>query len=198
MYTLIIDTSTERGIVALAQGINVLFTCPLPVGLQNSKSLLSTITHALDTLKISPSQLKVIGVGIGPGAYTGIRVGVATASGLALGLGVPLCGFSSLSGFVSEKEGLFASVIDAKMGGVYFLIQERKGTELIEHSMPALGSVAATESYATVVGPSFERLPLKNAAEKHPDSLHLAHLVEKKFQMQDYSLTGQVDILYLR
>ena len=67
-----------------------------------------------------PSKLKAIVVGIGPGSFTGIRVGLATAKGLALGANVPVYGISSLAVWaLSCGEGLRAVVLDARQGEVY-------------------------------------------------------------------------------
>jgi tRNA threonylcarbamoyl adenosine modification protein YeaZ len=58
-------------------------------------------------------------IGVGPGSYTGIRVGVAVARGLAYAWKVPLIGAPSLCSFIPDEEGPFAVVVDAKVGGIY-------------------------------------------------------------------------------
>jgi len=85
------------------------------------------VTGELDALfaraGVRPQDLAGIAVGTGPGSYTGLRVGVATAKGLARGLGVPLRGEPSLTaaaaGALSEAqpEGLVA--FDARRGNLY-------------------------------------------------------------------------------
>jgi tRNA threonylcarbamoyladenosine biosynthesis protein TsaB len=80
----------------------------------------------LDEAGVTKSQLDAIAVGIGPGAFTGVRLAVALAQGIALGLGVPVVPVSTLA--VLAQSGLPADVtagqpivaaIDARMGEVY-------------------------------------------------------------------------------
>lgn len=85
------------------------------------------ITGALDTLfeeaGLSPKDLLGVGVGVGPGSYTGLRVGVATAQGIARGLGLPLRGESTLlaaaAGVLSETQPYGIVALDARRGNVY-------------------------------------------------------------------------------
>ncbi len=63
---------------------------------------------------IEPRELDGVVVGTGPGSFTGIRIGLATARGLALGLGVPVAGVSTLRGYASGRP-----VIDARRGEVF-------------------------------------------------------------------------------
>ncbi|MCY4353703.1 MAG: tRNA (adenosine(37)-N6)-threonylcarbamoyltransferase complex dimerization subunit type 1 TsaB [Truepera sp.] len=69
-----------------------------------------------------PRNLSGIGVGIGPGSYTGLRVGLATAKGLARGLNIPLAGCDTLEALaasdLAEGETVYAT-LDARRGNVY-------------------------------------------------------------------------------
>ena len=63
---------------------------------------------------IEPRELDGVVVGTGPGSFTGIRIGLATARGLSLGLGVPVAGVSTLHAFAGGRP-----VIDARRGEVF-------------------------------------------------------------------------------
>ncbi|NGX62074.1 MAG: tRNA threonylcarbamoyladenosine biosynthesis protein TsaB, partial [Chlamydiae bacterium] len=114
-----LDTSTERSLVAVADREGVLFVERLPEGLRSSQYLFPAIEAGLQSLSLAPRDLGAVAVTVGPGSFTGVRVGVATAKGIAKGHNLPLIPLSSLEGFVSEREGIFASLIDARMGGAY-------------------------------------------------------------------------------
>lgn len=85
------------------------------------------ITGALDTLfeqaGLTPKELRGVCVGVGPGSYTGLRVGVATAQGLARGLNLPLRGESTLlavaAGVLNDAEPRAVVALDARRGNVY-------------------------------------------------------------------------------
>jgi N6-L-threonylcarbamoyladenine synthase len=75
----------------------------------------------LESIALEPASLAAVAVGRGPGSFTGVRIGVATAKGLAHGLRVPLVGFGTLDAVAhnAEAEGLIGVVGDAMRGEVY-------------------------------------------------------------------------------
>ncbi len=93
---LAIDTATTRIVVALgspdgqSEG-----AATWEAGYRHGETLLATTSRFLAELNIRRSRLSAIVVGIGPGAFTGLRVGMATAKGLAHGLGLPIVGIST-------------------------------------------------------------------------------------------------------
>src|SRR5262245_8429585 len=118
---LLIETSTERAMVAFVQGEEPLFHAELPFGYQHSRHLVSLVDRGLKALQLTPQELKAVVVGVGPGSYTGMRVGAMTAKMLSFAAGVPLIGICTLHTFVPQRQqGPFATLIDAKIGGVYF------------------------------------------------------------------------------
>ncbi len=107
------------------------------IGRDHAKRIIVEIDKLFQTAKATPSQLAGIGVGIGPGSYTGVRVGIATAKALAKGLNVPLVGVSTLAatayGALKDNErGIIA--LDARRGSVYAGVFEKKENEVQEHS----------------------------------------------------------------
>ncbi|HET9084697.1 MAG TPA: tRNA (adenosine(37)-N6)-threonylcarbamoyltransferase complex dimerization subunit type 1 TsaB, partial [Candidatus Limnocylindrales bacterium] len=93
---LAIDTATTRVVIAtgsqsgIADGIST-----WPAGYRHGETLLPSIGRFLGEQNIRRSRLTGIVVGTGPGAFTGLRVGIATAKGMAHGLGIPLVGVST-------------------------------------------------------------------------------------------------------
>lgn len=200
MKVLIIDTSTEQGLVAVCERAEILFSEPFPFGLKNSKYALPAVQRGFALLGLAPSDLAAIAITVGPGSFTGIRVGCALAKGMALGANLPLISLCSLSGFISSQEGRFASVIDARIGGAYVLMQERRGTEIIELGEPSLVETKELARLLAgcrqIVGPSFERLFLPQAIQTPPDAEHLAKLAYRKWMRGE--VKDDLEMIYLR
>jgi len=74
-------------------------------GYRHGETLLATIGRFLGEQNIRRSRLTGIVVGIGPGAFTGLRVGIATAKGLAHGLGLPIVGISTAEALLADTTG---------------------------------------------------------------------------------------------
>jgi len=90
-----------------------------------SESLAAAIAAARDAAELELSALKAIVVGLGPGSFTGLRVGLATAKGLAFGAGVPVYGVSSLAVLAAScGPGLVAPILDARLGEVFGALYE--------------------------------------------------------------------------
>ena len=120
---LLIDTAMPQGLVALARGGEIM----AHVYLQESRSHGEKLAHAIDTVmstaSLTPKDLHGIVVGIGPGSFVGVRVGLSTAKGFALALKIPLWGVStlaSLAGGVCDKaSSRVMALIDARRGQGY-------------------------------------------------------------------------------
>lgn len=83
--------------------------------------VLAAVERLLGSAALRPADLTAIAVGRGPGSFTGVRIGAATAKGLAHGLGVPLVGFGTLDAIARRvpAEGLVGVLGDAMRGEVY-------------------------------------------------------------------------------
>lgn len=122
MKILAIDTSTLSGSVALCDGAALVAEEELGSGVTHSERLLSAIDHLLAASRWDKNEIEAIAVAIGPGSFTGLRIGLATAKGLALGLGLPIAGASSLLTLAYNgrlAEATVVPVIDARRGEVY-------------------------------------------------------------------------------
>lgn len=96
----------------------------------HAKRLLNELGSLLSEVGVDKRQLAGVGVGLGPGSYTGLRVGVAAAQGLARGLGVPLGGGSTLQAvaagtLAANEKGVVA--LDARRGHVYGGVFHKRG-----------------------------------------------------------------------
>lgn len=211
---LFIDTSTERGVIAFRENNKILFERELPFGPIQSKFLLPYLTESLSFLP-SPLPLDAIGVGIGPGSYTGIRLGVSVAQALAYCWKVPVVGISSLEGFVpaSLSEGRYAAVLDARIGGIYFQIGEIDGKGEVVKGAPQVCPIEEVgevfEGVTHLVTPSSRALKIKLQEsypsiawvwEERPPSISAAldSVEDAYLQGKGKCPPEKLDLLYLR
>lgn len=138
MTMLLIETCTERSLAGIYEAGKLLFCAQLPIGLNSSKFIMSEIQRGMDKLGFQMSCITSIAVGVGPGSYTGIRVGAIIAKTLAFALKVPVVGIPTLESFLPQTEGAFAVMLDARSGGVYMLRGAKTGEKMIYKSTSEL------------------------------------------------------------
>ena len=88
----------------------------------HSKRLLGSIEYIMQHCEMSWYDIDGIAISLGPGSFTGLRIGLATTKGLAMAAGLPLIGVSSLDGLAAQlpyAEHLICSVLDARKKEVY-------------------------------------------------------------------------------
>ena len=95
-YILAFDTSISKGKCSVLCSTGAAEEVLLSEESRISRTLLPQVEQLLDSRNIAANMIQAIGVSIGPGTFTGLRVGLSCAKGLSLGLGCPLYGFSSL------------------------------------------------------------------------------------------------------
>ena len=139
-------------------------------GLTHSRTLLAMTDALMKNLDISASELDVIAVSRGPGSFTGVRIGVSAAKGIAWGLDKPVCGVSTLEAMACQTpvEGaLICPVMDARRGQVYNAVFERRKTALVrlcEDRAISLRDLAADlRSYFSTQG-TLSQIELKEPA----------------------------------
>jgi tRNA threonylcarbamoyladenosine biosynthesis protein TsaB len=119
MRLLAIESATSQSGVVLAEDRNVVAAASRLDRTGHARFLVPAIEFCFGQAGWSPLQLDAIVVDLGPGLYTGIRVGIATAQGVAAGLGIPVVGASSLDalalGAATGHRHIF-SVVDVRRG----------------------------------------------------------------------------------
>lgn len=121
---LAVDTATEACSAALLVG-DKLFSRWEEAPRDHTRKILPMVQAVLDDAGISLSDLDAIAFGRGPGSFTGVRIGIGVAQGLAFGAGVPLIGISTLAAMAQGAYRLdcaeqVLTAIDARMNEVYF------------------------------------------------------------------------------
>jgi tRNA threonylcarbamoyladenosine biosynthesis protein TsaB len=127
---LALDTSTSTAGVALYDGARVLSETTWLAGREHSSRLLIEVQAALERVSRRPADLTGLVVARGPGSFTGVRVAVSVAKGLAFGLGLPLWGVSSLDALAWAAQPADVPVRAAVEAG-----RGRVATALYEHGV---------------------------------------------------------------
>jgi tRNA threonylcarbamoyladenosine biosynthesis protein TsaB len=122
MKILAIESSAKAASVALSDDGRLTAQYFLNAGLTHSATLMKMAGDLLATLGLEPGGLDCIAVAHGPGSFTGIRIGVSAAVGLAWGAGLPACGVSTLEAMahqLPEPDAVICPVMDARRNEVY-------------------------------------------------------------------------------
>lgn len=146
---LAIDTATWEGVVALGgEAGEPIAADRWPADHLHGERLLGSVRRVLEAADTSLGELAGVIVGIGPGSFTGLRVGLATAKGLAFGLGIPIAGVETAVALAAADAatgpragGTTVVLVPAGPGGRY-----RSAVEL---SGPAAARLSAPPTFIT-------------------------------------------------
>jgi tRNA threonylcarbamoyladenosine biosynthesis protein TsaB len=208
-----LDTSTGLLMIAARHG-DATASLTLRHGLQHAPTLLPLIDGLFAGLSLAAKDLSLIVCSVGPGSFTGIRIALATAKGMSLGLSIPVVGVSTLDAFALPYaffEGDVYPVIDARKGKCYTALF-RGGNRIGEYlDIPpaVLGGKLIDSGQALLVGPDAEEIFSAVQGERDPDAfcgihanrfvdpLALLRLGEDQFMRDGADPSGLVP-LYLR
>lgn len=138
MITLAFDSTAKVASVAVCEGERLLGLYNVDNGLTQSELLLPMAEDILKALKLSFSDVGLLCAAVGPGSFTGVRIGVALVKGLAFGKNTPCVSVSTIEALAENAaglEGIIAPVMDARRNQVYTAIFSSDGTAL-ERIMP--------------------------------------------------------------
>ncbi len=122
MKILALESSAKAASVALCEDKALLLQYFQNSGHTHSRTLMKMTEDLLNNIGMTPGELDVVAVASGPGSFTGIRIGVSAAIGLAWGADKPVCGVSSLEAMayhIEEPDYIICPVMDARRSQVY-------------------------------------------------------------------------------
>jgi len=131
MIVLGVDTSSESLMVSLIDDKRILANCNSIGTLKHSSLLFPAIQKSLKKIKAAPDDIDLLAVGLGPGSFTGLRVGITSMRGLAIALNKPIIGVPTMdaiaeNGFYCLRRGGLLDrinkvcvILDAKKSQVY-------------------------------------------------------------------------------
>lgn len=141
MIVLALDTATAHTCVALRDGQTLLAERHMPAR-SHSKSLIPSVHELLGDSGVGLDDLELIGVGIGPGSFTGIRIGLTVAKTLAFARDLPLVGVSSLHALAHNvdddlTQAVICPALDALKNEVYCAVYSMGEEGLVQLQAPA-------------------------------------------------------------
>lgn len=143
MKTLCIETSSKICSVALLENTNLIDKIEKNEGLTHSEILMPTIQEVLTKNNIKIKDINLIVCDIGPGSFTGIRIGVATAKAFSDSLNIQTIGISSLECYARKitSDGIICSLIDCKNNNCYYSLFKKDGNSFSVISEPKADSI---------------------------------------------------------
>ncbi|MGV8987701.1 MAG: tRNA (adenosine(37)-N6)-threonylcarbamoyltransferase complex dimerization subunit type 1 TsaB [Cypionkella sp.] len=123
-YALSFDTAAAHCAAALLWGDRVLSHRVEPMEKGQAERLMPMLEEMLAEAGIGWRDLGLLAVGTGPGNFTGVRISVAAARGLALGLGIPAVGVTALEALAFGTPGQRVALLDARRGSIYAQVFE--------------------------------------------------------------------------
>lgn len=218
MLLLAIDTSTPQVGVALGAGGATVGEIRLPGGRRHAEQLAPAISYLCATSGVSLDQLAGIAVGIGPGLFTGLRVGVTTAKVMAQALRIPVVPVVSLDLVaypLRHTNRLIAAVIDARRHEVFHASYrpvpggvQRISDYQVGPPADLVADLEATAEEVLLAGDgvarysdefaALDRAELAGATHDHPSTIALLELATRRFEREEFSSPFDVTPLYLR
>jgi tRNA threonylcarbamoyladenosine biosynthesis protein TsaB len=213
-----IDTSTPQTSVAIGSDLEVLASVSI-AGPTRQESVTPALKQLLSWSGLDLDRVGGIAVGIGPGLFTGLRVGVETAKTLAQVLGVPIVGIASLDALayaVRYTSRGIAAVVDARRGEVFVAVYRAvpggvvreteylvmKPDHLVAELLAMPGEVLCVGNGAILYRRQIEelgsRVEFASPAVAYPDAAALVELAVPRFLREEHDRLFDVVPMYMR
>ena len=184
MITLAIDTANENIAIALLNDTEVLADINQTMPRGQGEALIPMIRNILTKANLSPADIHQIAVTLGPGSFTGVRIAMATARGMALALNIPIYGTTTLEAAAFQTTGKVLSVLDTKRGDFYTqLFQDGQPLEdpaiRTPEQMKSLSGISLVGSSAPAVAEQ-TGFPVQNPPLSPAIAVALSALTQKR------------------
>ena len=216
MLILGIETATESVGVALGGRDGVLASVTIARGRRHGETLAPAVQFACRHAGVELGDLDAVAVDVGPGLFTGMRVGIATAKALAMALDIPVVPVTSLQSLAEstrDHHGLIVPVVDARKGEVFWSMHRSDADGVTALGEPTIGSVddllaalGERGQHALCLGDGAHRhaAALRDGADcvisgdRHPSADMLVVIGARRALREEWSTADLVAPLYLR
>jgi tRNA threonylcarbamoyladenosine biosynthesis protein TsaB len=156
MKLLAVESATLSGGAAILDGDRLLGEITLNIAITHSERLLAAVDRLLADCGLAPADLEGLAVSVGPGSFTGLRVGLATVKGLAMALDLPIAPVPTLDALAARlpfADAPVCPILDARKNEVYLSLYRWRGDRMCrEREYLALPpELAAAELTAPVI-----------------------------------------------
>ena len=162
--SLAIDTATSRTIVGIVEGDKVLFEAFHEGATEHGFAITELVTKAL---QVCPKPDQVV-VGMGPGPFTGLRVGITFAHSFAMARKIPVIGVCSLDA-IEIKESEYTVAIDARRKEIYWA----KYKDGLRISGPAVSKPAEVDNFIIDQYPNLQKLVVLSTSQNITEPMYL-------------------------
>ncbi len=197
MNLLCFDTTSRDASIAVLRDEEIVLEYNFSSRDDLSAMLIPSLEFLLGSLGMSVAHIDLFGVAIGPGLFTGIRIGLATLKGLNFSAAKPMVGVNTLEALAckfADTKKTIVPMIDARKGEVYLGCYRFAGGEMNELLPPRLLKATAT---AELLEPCADRVFVGSGAENHGDFLKTA-FPESRLLYRSNFLASEVGKLALR
>jgi len=146
MRVLALDTATSWETIAVLEGDSILAECQVKVENTHSALLLANVAHMFRECALSPEDVDAFAAGLGPGSFTGLRIGLASVMGMAVARGRPAVGIPSLDAMariLPPNSIPVCPLIDARRGEVFTAVYRSNADGTPVRSTPFLAIAPA-------------------------------------------------------
>ena len=211
-FILNIETATKNCSVSLSKnGEIIALREKAEEGFSHAEKLHHFINEVCEESAISLQDLNAIAVSKGPGSYTGLRIGVSSAKGLAYSLDIPLISIDTLASFASKAlvdEGLIIPMIDARRMEVYSAVYNKKHKEVrgVEAQILTSDSFQKYAEPIYFIGDCLEKAKSVLHAPNfiflddlvYPSAIEMGILSHQKFLQNDFEDVAYFEPFYLK
>lgn len=214
MKILYLETSSKNCSVAISDDEKMLCVCEeVSENYKQSESLHTFVEWALEGAELTMKDIEAVSLGKGPGSYTGLRIGAASAKGFCYGLKIPLVAVNSMESmiqpFLGQNYDLIICLVDARRMEVYTAVYDgNSGKELIPTEAKVLDETSFQEfkdKKVLFVGDGAAKakdiLDLPNAEFKtdiYPSAQYLVKKTLEKIQNKDFEDIAYFEPFYLK
>lgn len=180
MKILAVDSTTRTACAALTEDGRTLASFISDSGPTQSERLLPMVEEVLRAARVKVDEVDLFASTVGPGSFTGVRIGVAVIKGLAFGSGKPCAAVSALEAMAENLfplDGIYCPVIDARRSQVYTALFVREGDTLVRLTedellpMDTLLAMLAERGMPVLLAGDATAAVKKRAKEVAPDLL---------------------------